>query len=108
MILLTACWEWRTDIIILSFSIGSFVIDRQVHVLWVSHFLIEEALGLQVHLLEGVIDQVDGIVRVSWVHPRVLGIPQITALKDRLDNWLQKVHTTLLAVEAETPDLIAA
>jgi 26S proteasome regulatory subunit N9 len=46
-------------------------------------------------------------VRVSWVQPRVLGVPQIAALKDRLDNWLQKVHTTLLAVEAETPDLIA-
>jgi 26S proteasome regulatory subunit N9 len=50
---------------------------------------------------------VDGTVRVSWVQPRVLGVPQIAALKDRLDNWLQKVHTTLLAVEAETPDLIA-
>ncbi|KAH9546689.1 hypothetical protein CY35_12G113200 [Sphagnum magellanicum] len=71
----------------------------------VEHLLIK---SLSVHLIEGVIDQVDGTVRVSWVQPRVLGIPQITALKDRLDNWLQKVHTTLLAVEAETPDLVAA
>ncbi|KAG0560472.1 hypothetical protein M758_10G177700 [Ceratodon purpureus] len=70
----------------------------------VEHLLIK---SLSVHLIEGVIDQVDGTVRVSWVQPRVLGIPQITALKDRLDNWLQKVHTTLLAVEAETPDLVA-
>eukprot|EP00249_Psilotum_nudum_P018257 c26716_g1_i1 orf=575-1735(-) len=64
--------------------------------------------SLSVHLVEGVIDQVDGTVHVSWVQPRVLGIPQITALRDRLDNWLQKVHTTLLAVEAETPDLVAS
>ena len=70
-----------------------------------NRYLIESIL--QVHLIEGVIDQVDGTVRVSWVQPRVLGVPQITALKDRLDNWLQKVHTTLLAVEAETPDLVA-
>jgi 26S proteasome regulatory subunit N9 len=70
----------------------------------VEHLLIK---SLSVHLIEGVIDQVDGTVRVSWVQPRVLGVPQITALKDRLDNWLQKVHTTLLAVEAETPDLVA-
>lgn len=62
----------------------------------------------QVHLIEGVIDQVDGTVNVSWVQPRVLGVPQIAALRDRLDSWLDKVHTTLLAVEAETPDLIVA
>ncbi|KAL3676938.1 hypothetical protein R1sor_026886 [Riccia sorocarpa] len=71
----------------------------------VEHLLIK---SLSVHLIEGVIDQVEGTVRVSWVQPRVLGIPQITALRDRLDTWLQKVHTTLLAVEAETPDLVAA
>ncbi|XP_024384021.1 26S proteasome non-ATPase regulatory subunit 13 homolog B [Physcomitrium patens] len=69
----------------------------------VEHLLIK---SLSVHLIEGVIDQVDGTVRISWVQPRVLGVPQITALKDRLENWLQKVHTTLLAVEAETPDLM--
>nr|ADE77761.1 unknown [Picea sitchensis] len=64
--------------------------------------------SLSVHLIEGVIDQVDGTVHVSWVQPRVLGIPQIKSLRDKLDNWLQKVHTTLLAVEAETPDLVAS
>lgn len=64
--------------------------------------------SLSVHLIEGIIDQVDETVHVSWVQPRVLGIPQVTALKDRLDSWLQKVHTTLLAVEAETPELVAA
>eukprot|EP00252_Welwitschia_mirabilis_P016438 TRINITY_DN3626_c0_g1_i1.p1 TRINITY_DN3626_c0_g1~~TRINITY_DN3626_c0_g1_i1.p1 ORF type:complete len:360 (-),score=54.86 TRINITY_DN3626_c0_g1_i1:71-1150(-) len=64
--------------------------------------------SLSVHLIEGVIDQVDSTVHISWVQPRVLGIPQIKSLRDRLDNWLHKVHTTLLAVEAETPDLMAS
>lgn len=64
--------------------------------------------SLSVHLIEGVIDQVDETVHVSWVQPRVLGISQIKALRERLDSWLQKVHTTLLAVEAETPELVAA
>lgn len=64
--------------------------------------------SLSVHLIEGVIDQVQGTVHVSWVQPRVLGIPQIKSLRDRLDNWLHKVHTTVLAVEAETPDLVAS
>jgi len=62
----------------------------------------------QVHLIEGIIDQVEGTVHVSWVQPRVLGIPQIKSLRDRLDNWLDKVHTALLSVEAETPDLVAS
>lgn len=64
--------------------------------------------SLSVHLIEGIIDQVEGTVHVSWVQPRVLGIPQITSLRDRLDNWLGKVHTALLSVEAETPDLVAS
>ncbi|XP_043717491.1 26S proteasome non-ATPase regulatory subunit 13 homolog B-like [Telopea speciosissima] len=64
--------------------------------------------SLSVHLIEGIIDQVEGTVHVSWVQPRVLGIPQIKSLCDRLDNWLEKVHTALLSVEAETPDLVAS
>ncbi|XP_058224546.1 26S proteasome non-ATPase regulatory subunit 13 homolog A [Rhododendron vialii] len=64
--------------------------------------------SLSVHLIEGIIDQVEGTVHVSWVQPRVLGILQIESLRDRLDNWVDKVHTALLSVEAETPDLVAS
>ncbi|XP_057501764.1 26S proteasome non-ATPase regulatory subunit 13 homolog A-like [Actinidia eriantha] len=64
--------------------------------------------SLSVHLIEGIIDQVEGTVHVSWVQPRVLGIPQIQSLRDRLDNWVGKVQTALLSVEAETPDLVVA
>ncbi|KAG6791967.1 26S proteasome non-ATPase regulatory subunit 13 [Populus alba x Populus x berolinensis] len=71
----------------------------------VEHLLMK---SLSVHLIEGIIDQVEGTVHVSWVQPRVLGIPQIKSLRDRLDNWLDKVHTALLSVEAETPDLVAS
>lgn len=63
---------------------------------------------MQVHLIEGIIDQVESTVYVSWVQPRVLGIPQIKSLRDRLDVWLGKVHSALLSVEAETPDLVAS
>eukprot|EP00262_Sarcandra_glabra_P021882 TRINITY_DN942_c0_g1_i1.p1 TRINITY_DN942_c0_g1~~TRINITY_DN942_c0_g1_i1.p1 ORF type:complete len:387 (+),score=63.65 TRINITY_DN942_c0_g1_i1:236-1396(+) len=64
--------------------------------------------SLSVHLIEGIIDEVEGTVHVSWVQPRVLGMVQIKSLRDRLDNWLGKVHTALLSVEAETPDLVAS
>jgi len=64
--------------------------------------------SLSARLIEGIIDQVDGTVHVSWVQPRVLGIDQVKSLRDRLDTWVGKVHTTLLSVEAETPDLISS
>ncbi|XP_030511467.2 26S proteasome non-ATPase regulatory subunit 13 homolog B-like [Rhodamnia argentea] len=69
----------------------------------VEHLLMK---SLSVHLIEGVIDQLEGTVHVSWVQPRVLGIPQVKSLRDRLDGWLDKVHTALLSVEAETLDLV--
>ncbi|KAK7309666.1 hypothetical protein RJT34_06581 [Clitoria ternatea] len=71
----------------------------------VEHLLMK---SLSVHLIEGIIDQVEGTVHVSWVQPRVLGIQQIKSLRDRLDGWTGKVHTALLSIEAETPDLIGS
>ncbi|KDP30362.1 hypothetical protein JCGZ_17091 [Jatropha curcas] len=83
----------------------SVIADRtKLSVEDVEHLLMK---SLSVHLIEGIIDQVEGTVHVSWVQPRVLGIPQIKSLRDRLDNWLDKVHTALLSIEAETPDLVA-
>lgn len=32
---------------------------------------------LALHLIEGVIDEVDGSVQVSWVQPRILTLPQV-------------------------------
>ncbi|KAH0879434.1 hypothetical protein HID58_066828, partial [Brassica napus] len=56
----------------------------------VEHVLMK---SLSVHLIEGIIDQASGTVYISWAQPKV---------------WVDKVHTTLLSVEAETPDLVAA
>lgn len=64
--------------------------------------------SLSVHLIEGIIDQVEGTVYVSWVQPRVLGINQIKSLRDRLDSWVEKVQTALVSVESEAPDLVAS
>ncbi|PPE01299.1 hypothetical protein GOBAR_DD01688 [Gossypium barbadense] len=64
--------------------------------------------GSMVRLIKGIIDQVEGTIHVSWVQPRVLGIPQIKSLRDWLDNWVGKVHNAWLSIEAETPDLVAS
>nr|CAB3485620.1 unnamed protein product [Digitaria exilis] len=46
--------------------------------------------SLSARLIEGIIDQVDGTVHVSWVQPRILGIDQVKSLRDRLDTWVGK------------------
>ncbi|KAE9613266.1 putative proteasome component (PCI) domain-containing protein [Lupinus albus] len=84
----------------------SVVADRtKLSIEDVEHLLMK---SLSVHLIEGIIDQVEGTVHVSWVQPRVLGIQQVKSLRDRLDGWTGKVHTALLSIEAETPDLIGS
>ncbi|KAJ0406547.1 hypothetical protein P43SY_004436 [Pythium insidiosum] len=66
-------------------------------------WLVMRALSLQ--LIRGAIDQVDGIVRVSWVQPRVLDNSQLQELVGRLGDWTKKVSSTLLYVEEQTPEL---
>ncbi|KAL0020349.1 hypothetical protein WJX79_001253 [Trebouxia sp. C0005] len=69
-------------------------------------FLLMKTLSL--HLIEGIVDQVDGNVKVSWVQPRVLTNPQISALKDRLDGWIGKVTSASLALEEGSLDVMVA
>lgn len=59
------------------------------------------AQTLALHLIEGVIDQVDGSVQVSWVQPRILTLPQIQGLRGRLDGWVDKVSAAALTLEAD-------
>ena len=67
-------------------------------------FLLMKALAL--HLIEGVIDEVDGHVNVTWVQPRILAKQQIQGLKDRLDTWISKVSSVALALEQETAGMV--
>ncbi|KAK9812588.1 hypothetical protein WJX73_010771 [Symbiochloris irregularis] len=60
-------------------------------------FLLMKTLSM--HLIEGVIDQVDGNVQVSWVQPRVLTLPQIKGLGARLNDWMSKVNSAHLTLE---------
>ncbi|GAX78843.1 hypothetical protein CEUSTIGMA_g6281.t1 [Chlamydomonas eustigma] len=68
-------------------------------------FLLMKALSL--HLVEGSVDQVEGIVHVSWVQPRILTKPQIHGVKDRLDSWISKVASAAVTLENESGGVVA-
>uniref|UniRef100_A0A7S2CM25 PCI domain-containing protein n=1 Tax=Haptolina brevifila TaxID=156173 RepID=A0A7S2CM25_9EUKA len=64
--------------------------------------LVMRALSLK--LIRGVIDQVDGTLRVTWVQPRVLQSAQIRLMSERLQTWCGTVNKTLVFLENETPE----
>ncbi|ETW02801.1 hypothetical protein H310_05288 [Aphanomyces invadans] len=61
--------------------------------------------ALSLGLIKGSIDQVDQIVSVHWVQPRVLERQQLHELQERLGGWSKKVKDTLVFVEDQTPEL---
>lgn len=54
-----------------------------------AEFLIMKALSLQ--LIKGEIDQVESIVHVTWVKPRVLTKEQLAHVATRMNMWARKV-----------------
>lgn len=62
-------------------------------------FLLMKALAL--HLIEGVIDQVNGTVSITWIAPRVLTLPEIEDIKCRVDAWLDRVDRESASVAAQ-------
>ncbi|KAK3830169.1 MAG: hypothetical protein JOS17DRAFT_747165 [Linnemannia elongata] len=67
--------------------------------------LVMKALSLG--LIKGSIDQVDAVVRVHWVQPRVLDRNQIKGMQERLVAWNENVRKTALTMEAEAVDVYA-
>jgi 26S proteasome regulatory subunit N9 len=61
--------------------------------------------ALSVRLIEGVVDQVAGVVNVTWIQPRALLKPQIAELSTRLEGWITKVKDVGGSLKEEIPEL---
>ena len=48
--------------------------------------------ALSLELIRGTIDQVDQIVRITWMQGRVLDKKGIAGMKERLEGWSQGVQ----------------
>lgn len=62
--------------------------------------------ALSLGLIRGTIDQVDEILHMHWVKPRVLDLNQIQTLKKRLDQWTQDVKEMSNLVEQQAGDIL--
>lgn len=57
--------------------------------------------AFSVKLMEGSMDQVDGIVHVTWILPRVLDNSQMSDLASRFGDWATKVSKTKESMQAD-------
>lgn len=66
--------------------------------------LVMKALSLG--LIKGTIDEVNHVVHITWVQPRVLDKEQMKSLRDHLLTWAEKVKSTSYMVEDQVPELL--
>ncbi len=59
--------------------------------------------AFSVKLMEGIMDQVDGTVHVTWILPRALGKEQMADLAGRFGEWATKVSKIKEHMQEETP-----
>lgn len=57
-------------------------------------------------LLRGTVDEVDQIVHITWLMPRILDASQTKVLSDKLSAWSKNVEAALL-LELQAPELFA-
>jgi 26S proteasome regulatory subunit N9 len=57
-------------------------------------------------LIRGKIDEVDQVVIITWVKPRILDSKRIDCLRERMDTWTQTTDTIVQMLEKQTPELL--
>jgi len=63
--------------------------------------------AFSVKLVRGIIDEVSHTVTIYWVQPRVLDIPQISKMNERLTKWIDSVGQLATYMQNETaPELL--
>lgn len=64
--------------------------------------------ALSIGLIKGSIDEVNQVVHITWVQPRVLDKTQIESLRELLGNWSEKVKSSVYMVEEQVPELLVS
>lgn len=62
--------------------------------------------ALAQNLVKGEIDQVAGVVNMTWVQPRVLSKDQVAAMATNLDTWMQSISAMENLIEARASEIL--
>lgn len=57
-------------------------------------------------LVRGAIDQVSGVVNMSWVQPRVLNREQVSGMANTLDTWIQSITSMEQLIETRASEIL--
>lgn len=66
--------------------------------------LVMKAMNLD--LIKGIIDQVDQIIRITWVKPRMLPKDKIKFMSEKLGKWDTQIDTTIKMLENHCSELL--
>ncbi|EPZ37009.1 hypothetical protein O9G_005315 [Rozella allomycis CSF55] len=67
-------------------------------------FLVMKALSL--NIIKGSIDQVNQVVNINWVQPRVLNREQIGSVKNSISQWRERISEIVALAETETKEIL--
>jgi 26S proteasome regulatory subunit N9 len=57
-------------------------------------------------LVRGAIDQVSGVVNMTWVQPRVLNQSQVAAMAQTLDTWMASISSMEQLIESRASEIL--
>lgn len=57
-------------------------------------------------LVRGAIDQVSGVVNMSWVQPRVLNTEQVSGMANTLEAWIQSITSMENLIETRASEIL--
>lgn len=60
------------------------------------------------NLIRGQIDEVELLVVITWVKPRILDVQRIDLMRERMDVWAQQTGLLLEHLESVTPELLVS
>lgn len=62
--------------------------------------------GLAQGLVRGAIDQVSGVVNMTWVQPRVLNRQQVASMANTLDLWMESITSMENLIETKAHEIL--
>jgi 26S proteasome regulatory subunit N9 len=62
--------------------------------------------ALSLHVIKGSINEIEQRCSISWVQPRVLNKAQITAMQQRIQNWVKQVDEAIILVQNNAEQIL--